>query len=236
MPNQQTMPRMLADEMYDTATQVSVDRIVKAKFSPEEFERMADAAREIEAIPFMIDDTAQATVGSILAKSQAVRKKFERAGRRLDLVVIDYLKFVHASDRYAGQRHYEVGEITAALKQIARNMNTVVILCAQLNRKVEDRSDHRPQLADLRESGDIEADSDVVILLFREAYYLERDPELNTDPDKIRRLETVTHLVEFIVAKNRMGPTCTIPSFINLEHSAVRDLTKQGDLDLRGPS
>jgi replicative DNA helicase len=105
-----------------------------------------------------------------------------------------------------------------------------VLLCAQLNRDVEKRNDRRPQLSDVRESGDIEADADIVLLLFREAYYLAQDPNIGNDADKMRRLEQVQHLVEFIVAKNRMGPTDTIPTFIDLEFSAVRDLAKQGDL------
>jgi replicative DNA helicase len=183
------------------------------------------------SLPFLIDDAPHATAGGILAKCQTAKKRLERAGKRLDLVVIDYLKFVHATDRYAGQRHYEVGEITASLKQLARKLNCVVLLCAQLNRQVEQRQDRRPQLSDLRESGDIEADADIVLLLFREAYYLARDPDIEKDGAKMRRLEQVQHLVEFIVAKNRTGPTDTIPTFINLEFSAVRDLARQGDLE-----
>jgi replicative DNA helicase len=239
MPSRQIMARMLADTMFDSGERsivdkrLSVNRISKAKFSAEEFESIVDAARAMERWPFSIDDTPRATAGGIFAKCQATKKRLERAGQRLDLVIIDYLKFVHASDRYAGQRHYEVGEITASLKQLARQLNCVVLLCAQLNREVEKRNDKLPQLSDLRESGDIEADADIVLLLFREAYYLAHDPEIERDADKMRRLEQVQHIVEFIVAKNRTGPTDTIPTFINLEFSAVRDLAKQGTLDFR---
>jgi replicative DNA helicase len=237
MPSRQIMARMLADTMFDAGDRLTIDnrlsvhRIAKAKFSPEEFDSIVDVARAMERWPFSIDDTPHATAGSILAKCQATKKQLERAGQRLDLVIVDYLKFVHASDRYAGQRHYEVGEITASLKQLARRLGCVVLLCAQLNRDVEKRNDRRPQLSDLRESGDIEADADIVLLLFREAYYLQRDPEIEKDAAKMRRLEEVQHLVEFIVAKNRTGPTDTIPTFINLEFSAVRDRARQGDLD-----
>jgi len=236
MPSRQIMPRMLADTMFDVSDRLTIDnrlsihRISKAKFSPDEFNTIVDAARAMERWPFWIDDTPRATAGSILAKCQATKKKMERAGHQLDIVILDYLKFVHASDRYAGQRHYEVGEITAGLKQLARQLNCVVLLCAQLNRNVEKRDDRRPQLSDLRESGDIEADADLVLLLFRESYYLQNDPGLQTDPEKMRRLEQVEHQLEIIVAKNRLGPTTTIPTYINLEFSAVRDSAKQGDL------
>ena len=234
MPNRQIMPRLIADAMFD-GDRLSVHRIAKAQFTPLEFDSLVDAVRAMEPLPFLIDDSPHATAGGILAKCQAAKKRLERTGKTLDLVVIDYLKFIHATDRYAGQRHYEVGEITASLKQLARRLNAVVLLCAQLNRQVEQRQDRRPQLSDLRESGDIEADADIVLLLFREAYYLAQDPGIRTDADKMRRLEDVQHRVEFIVAKNRTGPTDTIPTFINLEFSAVRDLARQGDLDFERP-
>jgi replicative DNA helicase len=235
MPSRQIMARMLADTLYDSHA-MSVDRLSKAKFTSDEFDHIVDAARAFEKLPFVIDDASNATVGTMLAKTQMVASRLERQGRRLDLIVIDYLKFVSAGDRYSGQRHYEVGEITAGLKQLARRLNIVVLLCAQLNRAVEGRQDKRPQLADLRESGDIEADADLVLLLFREAYYLQNDPGLQTDPQKMRRLEQVEHQLEIIVAKNRMGPTTTVPTYINLGFSAVRDLVRQRDLAFgRGP-
>jgi replicative DNA helicase len=134
MSRQQIMARMLADALFDDH-RLSVDRISKAKFSQEEFEQITDAAREFEKLSFSIDDSPSATIGTLLAKSQTVASRFERQGRRLDLVVVDYLKFITASERYSGQRHYEVGEITAGLKQLARRLNVVVLLCAQLNRQ-----------------------------------------------------------------------------------------------------
>jgi replicative DNA helicase len=235
MPTRQIMPRMLADAMFD-AKAMSVDRMAKAKFDADEFDHIVDAAKEFERLPLVIDDTPAATVGTLLAKTQTVASKFKRQGSKLDLVVVDYLKFVSASDRYGGQRHYEVGEVTAGLKQLARRLDCVVLLCAQLNRQVEQRQDRRPQLSDLRESGDIEADADLVLLLYREAYYLASDADLQHDAQKIQRFEQVERQLEIIVAKNRFGPTVAVPTYINLEHSAVRDLGKQGDLAFdRGP-
>jgi replicative DNA helicase len=185
---------------------------------------MTDAARAIEALPLVVDDAPRATVGEISAKVRSAQKRLARNGKKLDLVIINYLKFLKAADRYMGQRHYEVGEITAGLKAMAKELGVAVLLLAQLNRKVEDRPDRRPQLADLRESGDIEADADVVMLLFREAYYLQNDSEIGTDPLKAARFEQVANTLEIIIAKQRMGPVCTVQTYINLECSAVRDL------------
>jgi replicative DNA helicase len=220
------MARLQADEMFDDrrARPITVNRIIRADITPQEFDRMADAARAIHALPLVIDDAPQATIGTVYAKVRAVKKRFARDGKRLDLVIIDYLKFLRASDRYSGQRHYEVGEITASLKALAKDLEVAVLLLAQLNRQVEARTDKRPQLADLRESGDIEADADVVMLLFREAYYLQTDPDIGTDPGKTRRLEEVANTLEIIVAKQRMGAVCTVEAYVNLECSAVRDL------------
>jgi replicative DNA helicase len=226
MAAQPIMARMQADELFDrqNGRPLTVNRLLRADIGPEDFDRMTDAARAIEALPLVIDDAPQAAVGTIYAKVRSLKNRFARSAKKLDLVIIDYLKFLRATDRYIGQRHYEVGEITAGLKAMAKELGVAVLLLAQLNRKVEDRTDRRPQLADLRESGDIEADADVVMLLFREAYYLQNDPEILTDGAKAARLEEVANTLEIIIAKQRMGPVCTVQSYINLECSAVRDL------------
>jgi replicative DNA helicase len=147
MPTRQIMARLESDSLYDQwdARPLTVNQILKAKLSPEQFDRMIDAARAIEALPLLIDDSPTATIGTITAKARAAQKRFARDGKRLDLIVIDYLKFIRASDRYAGQRHYEIGEISAALKQLAKDMRVAVLLLAQLNRQVEQRHDRRPQ-------------------------------------------------------------------------------------------
>jgi replicative DNA helicase len=117
---------------------------------------------------------------------------------------------------------------------MAKELGVAVLLLAQLNRKVEERQDKRPQLADLRESGDIEADADVVMLLFREAYYLQSEPDIGTDMVKISRLEEVANVLEIIIAKQRMGAVCTVQAYVNLECSAVRDLDRRGGALIHG--
>jgi replicative DNA helicase len=220
------MARLQADLLFDDHP-LAVNTILRAKFTEQEFDRMLDAQRKIEALPLVIDDAPTGTVGLISAKVRSVQKRFARNGKRLELVIIDYLKYLRASERYAGQRHYEVGEITAGLKVLAKELKVAAVLLAQLNRQVETRPDRVPQLADLRESGDIEADADVVLLLFREAYYLKMDPEVSTDPEKSRRYNEVANTLEIIIAKQRMGATGAIRAFINLECSAVRNLDRR---------
>src|SRR5262249_37192125 len=111
------------------------------------------------------------------------------------------------------------------LKQLARDLGICVMLLAQLNREVEKRQDKRPQLSDLRESGDIEADADLVLLLFWEAYYLQNDPSIKDDLAKERRLELKANELEIIVAKQRLGPIGSVLLHYNPACAAVRDLT-----------
>jgi replicative DNA helicase len=148
-----------------------------------------------------------------------LKNRFERAGKKLEFIVVDYLKFIRASDRYRGHRNLEVGEITGGLKSLAKDIGIAVILLCQLNRETEKTSDRRPELAHLRDSGEIEQDADVVLFLFREAYYLQNDP--NGDPS---RLAEVQNILEIICAKQRMGPTGTVQVFCHPGASAIRDL------------
>jgi replicative DNA helicase len=152
-----------------------------------------------------------------------MRSHFDRAGKQLGFIVIDYLKFLRASERYRGQRHYEVGEISGGLKTLAKDLGIPIILLAQLNREVEKRAEKRPELSDLRESGDLEADADVVLLLYREAYYLAN--EVKTNPEAEDRFRECQFKLEIIVAKQRMGEVGPVTVFCHPGSSAVRDLS-----------
>ena len=142
-----------------------------------------------------------------------------RRGTSRRAIVIDYLKFIQPSGRYRGQRVYEAGEITAGLKALAKELDICVVLLAQLNRAVESRLDKRPELGDLRESGDIEADADTVLLLFREAYYLKDAQEL----EAVEKLLAAENRLDIIIAKNREAPTRTRTVFCNVAANAVRN-------------
>ena len=166
-------------------------------------------------MPLLIDDSSSLTVGEVSARARSWQSRCERAGKKLSFIVIDYLKFLRASERYRGQRHYEVGEITASLKALAKDLGIAVVLLVQLNREVEKTADKRPELAHLRESGDIEADADVVLLLFREAYYLAMTNDL--------RLREVENDLQIIIAKQRMGQTGVVQAHCHTGASALRN-------------
>lgn len=155
MPKVHIGARMLTDLMFDSATKwegpISYNRLLHAQVTPREADMIMAATRQFESLPMIIDDSSHLTVGEIAAKARGMAAKLKRAGSEMRLLVVDYLKFVKASDRYRGQRVYEVGEITSALKQLARDMGIPVMLLVQLNREVEKSATKRPELQHLRE-------------------------------------------------------------------------------------
>lgn len=219
----QTASRMLAHRSYASHTALSFGRINAAKeITDDELWRLEDATKALAKLNILVDDTPRLTVGQIAQRAKAEKEKLAKAGVSLGLVVVDYLKFVKASDRYKGQRVYEVGEISAGLKEMAKDLNTTVILCAQLNRGVESREDKRPDLADLRESGDLEADADAVMFLYREHYYLTRSSEYRAGSIAVQEQAiNCEHGLELIVSKNRKGATGTVNLFCDIASSHI---------------
>jgi replicative DNA helicase len=223
MHDEQIAARMLADQAYSSRGPVSFKDIIEGRdLTEEQIDRLCRSQEQLEAMPLEIDLSSSLTVSDICARTRTLADHMRKRGTRLRAIVVDYLKFVRASERYRGQRVYEVGEITAGLKALAKDMDICVVLLAQLNRQVEARTDKRPELSDLRESGDIEADADVVMLLFREAYYL-ADKQ---DTDAQTRLLDCQNKLEIIIAKNRNGPTCTAEVFCDVASNAVRNLSR----------
>jgi replicative DNA helicase len=139
--------------------------------------------------------------------------EFEKRGKRLGLVIVDYLGIMRATDRYKGNRVMEVGEITAAMKALAKSENIAVLALHQLNRNVEARDNKRPMLPDLRESGSVEQDSDVVLFAYRDTYYLSHEKyEDGSVEEAVRKadVERTKNEIEVIVSKNRHGPSGTV--------------------------
>jgi replicative DNA helicase len=154
----------------------------------------------------------------IAARVPAEKMRMRRRNIRLAVVFIDYLKFVRATDRYPGFRVYEIGEITGALKQLAKSEDICVVLLVQANRAVEarDRRDRRPGMADLRDSGDIEADADVVAFIYRESVYIMQTPEFKRgNPDALLAFHEAQFKGEIIVSKSRSGPIGTTEIWID---------------------
>jgi replicative DNA helicase len=182
----------------------------RGKISNEDFHKVVRASQEIEHLPLFIDDTPQLTIPGLRARARRLKRQ-----HNLSLVVVDYLQLMRptASTRL-NNRVQEVSEITQGLKALAKELDIPVIALSQLSRAVESREDKRPQLADLRESGSIEQDADVVMLLYREAYYLsQREPDSAdpaAHPEWQEKMERIHRRADLIIAKQRHGPTDTI--------------------------
>ena len=224
--------RCLADLSYDRFDGPRHSDIRGGRLTTRQVDMLQRAECLLNERELEIDPRSSITVGEIEATCRAVARRMERDGRRLRVVFVDYLKQVSAGDRYRGNRVYEIGEITAGLRDIGKRLGLCMVLLTQLNRAVENREDKRPVLADLRESGDLENDADVVLLLYRDAYYLARDLK-SAEPDKVptlrHRLEMVEHELEIIIAKNRNGEgEHTIKVFCDIGRSFVTALDKRG--------
>ncbi|MBL6785014.1 MAG: replicative DNA helicase [Rickettsiales bacterium] len=200
MSAEQLSGRMIAME-----STVNAKKFRNGNLSSEDFDLLVKAHKDLYELPFFIDDTPAQTISAVRTKARRLKRK-----HNLALLVIDYLQLVRGSSSKASEsRVQEISEITQGLKAIAKELNIPVIALSQLSRAVEQREDKRPQLSDLRESGTIEQDSDLVCFIYREQYYVERKKpsEGHKDMEKWQQsMEAVLNKAEVMVAKNRHGP------------------------------
>jgi replicative DNA helicase len=210
--------RGMADVAYEKGRPIPYFSIDNGQLSDVEAERIIEAGRLRREWPLKIDPTPGLTVSQIAARARKHSQALERQGKRLGLIVVDHLHLVMPSGRYSGNRVHEITEISGALKRLAKELDVPVLVLAQLNRQVENRDNRRPTMADLRDSGSIEQDADAIFFVFREAYYLEREPD--APPEQLREAQ---HKLEVIIAKQRGGPTGTVDLFCNIKCNAVRD-------------
>jgi replicative DNA helicase len=217
--------RQLADVAFDHRNQIPYYDIANGAVSNAQAERLIEAARLQRDWPLTIDPAPGLTVSQITARARKHKQTLERQGKRLGPVIVDHMHIVRPSNRYSGARVNEVGEISAALKGLAKELDVPVIALAQLSRALETRDDKRPTMADLRDSGSIEQDADAIIFVYREAYYLERSTGATKEQEAARvdRLLDAKDKLEAIIAKQRNGPTCTVHLFCNIACNAVRD-------------
>jgi replicative DNA helicase len=218
--------RILADQAYDQRDPIAYYDIAAGNVSNRQAERLIEAKRQMNDWPLTIDPTPGLTVSQIAARARRLKQTLERQGRRLGPVIVDHMHIVRPSNRYSGARVNEVGEISSALKGLAKELDVPVIALAQLSRALENREDKRPTMADLRDSGTIEQDADAIIFVYREAYYLEREtaPTAEREAVRIDRLIDAKDQLEAIVAKQRNGPTGTVKLFCDIACNAVRDV------------
>ncbi|MBL6945881.1 MAG: replicative DNA helicase [Rhodospirillales bacterium] len=207
----------LASRILSEQTDISSSRMRTGELTNDEFNRLAVGSQGLHHIPIFIDDTPALTVSALRTRARRLKRQ-----HGLDMIVVDYLQLISASpgSRNDG-RVNEVSEITRGLKTLAKELEVPVLALSQLSRAVEQRDNKRPQLSDLRESGSIEQDADVVMFIFREEYYLERDEPIQRQDEKDdsfhskferwqQRLEEVRNMAELSVAKQRHGPIGTV--------------------------
>ena len=213
MSAEQLATRILAEE-----SGVPSDRIRRGDVRKEDFDKFVAASTRLQSVPLYIDDTPALSVAALRTRARRLKRQ-----QGLGLIIVDYLQLMRPSSTGRGQenRVQEISEITRGLKAIAKELNVPVLALSQLSRAVEQREDKRPQLADLRESGSIEQDADVVMFIFREEYYLwrseptpqagEDDKKFNDKHEKWKERCTATEgLAEIIIAKQRHGPIGTV--------------------------
>ena len=219
MSAEQLAMRLLAE-----ASGVSGDRLRKGEIDASEFGRVRDAALEIQEAPLYIDATGGLSMAKLAARARRLKRMVG-----LDLLIVDYLQLITGGDGMGrnDNRVQEVSMITQSLKALAKELAIPVIALAQLSRQVENREDKKPQLSDLRESGSIEQDADMVMFIYREAYYLSRlEPREGTEEHFKwqESMDQVRGLAEIIIGKQRHGPIG------NVKLSYNEDLTKFGNL------
>jgi len=198
----------LATRILSEVAKIPSNQIRRGDFTESEFRRIVDAAKELEAAPLFIDDTPALPISQLAARARRLKRT-----HGLDALFIDYLQLVRGTGR-SENRVNEISEITMGLKAIAKELDIPVIALSQLSRQVENREDKRPQLSDLRESGSIEQDADVVMFVFREEYYKEREKPGDHELEKMgiwqEEMERLHGKAEVVIGKQRHGPIGTV--------------------------
>ena len=227
MSAEQLAMRLLAD-----ASGVPSDRLRKGEIDASEFGRVRDAALEIQEAPLFIDATGGLSISKLAARARRLKRQ-----TGLDLIVVDYLQLITGGEgSKTDNRVQEVSMITQGLKALAKELDVPVLALSQLSRQVENREDKRPQLSDLRESGSIEQDADMVMFVYREAYYLGRAEPREGSPEHLawqEDLDKIQHVAEVIIGKQRHGPIGTVKLHFNADLTKFGNLAREGRFDQR---
>ncbi len=198
----------LAARILSEASEVPSEQIRRGDMTEVEFRRFVEAAKSLESCPLYIDDTPALPISQVAARARRLKRT-----HGLDVLMVDYLQLLKGTGRGESNRVQEVSEITQGLKAIAKELNIPVVALSQLSRTVESRDDKRPQLSDLRESGSIEQDADVVMFVYRDEYYHERLKPQEDDPrftEWLDKMNRVHGKAEVIIGKQRHGPIGTV--------------------------
>ncbi len=220
----------IATRIISEFSRVPSERIRRGDVDQEEFDSIYHAARELESLPLYIDDTGGLSIAQVTARARRLKRQ-----HGLDLLIIDYLQLLSGTGKFAGNRVQEITEISMGLKTLAKELNIPIIALSQLSRQVENRDDKRPQLSDLRESGSIEQDADVVMFLFREEYYHSRampgDENSVEFQEWSQRNQELRNVAEVIIGKQRHGPIGTIKLQFEAQFTQFSNLASDLEVD-----
>ncbi len=200
MSSEQLSTRILAEQ-----SRIKSNDIRRGKISDEQFDKFIETSKNITELPLYIDETPAISIAAMSNRARRIKRLFG-----LDMIVVDYIQLMKGSINNKDGRVQEISEITQGLKALAKELSVPVVALSQLSRAVEQRDQKKPQLADLRESGSIEQDADVVMFVYREAYYLERQeprPATVEHAEWQAKMNEVSNLAEIIIGKQRHGPT-----------------------------
>ena len=200
MSSEQLSTRILAEQ-----SRIKSNDIRRGKISEEQFDKFLETSKNISELPLYIDETPAISIAALSNRARRIKRIYG-----LDLIVVDYIQLMRAVRSFKDGRVQEISEITQGLKALAKELSVPVLALSQLSRAVEQRDDKKPMLSDLRESGSIEQDADVVMFVFREAYYLQgKEPRMATveHAEWQAKMNEVSNLAEIIIGKQRHGPT-----------------------------
>ena len=219
MSSEQLSTRIISEQ-----ARISSNDIRRGRISDDQFDKFLETSKNISELPLYIDETPAISIAALSNRARRIKRLFG-----LDMIVVDYIQLMKGSFNNKDGRVQEISEITQGLKAIAKELSVPVVALSQLSRAVEQRDDKQPQLADLRESGSIEQDADVVMFVYREAYYLERkQPKLGSieHAEWQSKMNDVNGLADIILGKQRHGPTGTIKVEFEGIYTKFKDLSK----------
>ena len=221
----------LATRIVSEQAEVSSSKIRRGEITEADFEKLTICVNEMSKTPLFIDETGGISIAQLAARARRLKRQ-----KGLDVLVVDYIQLMQGSGKSSANRVQEVTEITTGLKALAKELNIPIIALSQLSRQVEGRDDKRPQLSDLRESGSIEQDADVVLFVYREEYYLQNgEPEEGTEAwvKWDEKLRNAKGRAEVIIAKQRHGPTGTAKLGFQAEFTRFSDIAEDDYLPER---
>ena len=226
MSGEQLATRIIAER-----TGIPSSNIRRGGITESDFEKIRDYSIELQSLPFYVDETGGLSISQLAARARRLKRQ-----RGLDLIVVDYIQLLQGSSKRSDNRVQEVTEITTGLKALAKELNVPVIALSQLSRQVESRDDKRPQLSDLRESGSIEQDADVVLFVFREEYYIAMKQPTPGTEEHIKwqaEMERTLGRAEVIIGKQRHGPTGSVELQFDASVTRFGDLAHDNHLPAR---